>query len=248
MGGSMGLCRVLIADGNESFREALRDALKDEFHIAIACDGTHALELLQSFQPDVLVIDTMLSGLEFFSILQSECVQKLSPAILATTDYRCEYIAESAEKLNIAYIIVKPCPAKAIANRVRDLAMHRLTPYRKELFLRDAVTSILLEFGIAARTQGFPYLRDGILFYLKQPDLSITKHLYPAVAAGSATGVTKEQVERCMRTAIRSAWGRSEPALWEQYFRTNGKPPSNGVFISTLAELVRLRTAQSAII
>ena len=49
--------KLLIADSSQPFLDALQDIFHKEFVLQLCQDGETALELLQSFQPDALVIN-----------------------------------------------------------------------------------------------------------------------------------------------------------------------------------------------
>jgi hypothetical protein len=100
------------------------------------------------------------------------------------------------------------------------------------------VTSHLLALGVSTKHDGFNYLREAILLMAKEPTQSVTKVLYPAVA--HICGCNKDNVERCIRTALGSAWKRQDKLLWQKYFPNAEQCPSNSVFISRLAEALLL--------
>ena len=72
----------------------------------------------------------------------------------------------------------------------------------------------------------------------KDPAQSVTKVLYPEVAR--THGCNKDNVERCIRTALGSAWKRHNIEVWQKYFPTADHCPSNAVFISRMAEALLL--------
>jgi DNA-binding response OmpR family regulator len=57
--------RILVADDDPDLLELLRLNLEAEGHIvAVACDGTEALEMAMQVRPDLLVLDVMMPGLD----------------------------------------------------------------------------------------------------------------------------------------------------------------------------------------
>ena len=101
-----------------------------------------------------------------------------------------------------------------------------------------SVTELLLSLGFSTKHNGFAYLREAILLMAKDPAQSVTKVLYPAVA--HICGCNKDNVERCIRTALGSAWKRQDKAMWLKYFPNADHCPSNAVFLSRLAEALLL--------
>ena len=58
---------VLIADANEDLALTLRSAIADENEfdvVGIATDGQQALELIQEKQPDLLILELLLTKIE----------------------------------------------------------------------------------------------------------------------------------------------------------------------------------------
>ena len=68
--------RILIADGDRAIREALSRALSLEgYDVVQAADGAAALQLIESSQPDVAVLDVMMpnvDGLTVCRVLRAE--------------------------------------------------------------------------------------------------------------------------------------------------------------------------------
>ena len=100
------------------------------------------------------------------------------------------------------------------------------------------------EVGVPASIRGYDYIRDSIMMALSDREIlrSITKELYPSIAKSHKT--TPSRVERAIRHAVEVAWSRGDVDVINGIFgytvkSTKGKP-TNGEFISMLAERVRL--------
>jgi signal transduction histidine kinase len=63
--------RILIADDNKDMREYLRRILAKEWTVRTAPDGEAALAIARAWQPDVLVSDVMMPGLDGFGLLRA---------------------------------------------------------------------------------------------------------------------------------------------------------------------------------
>ena len=238
--------KLLIAEGTEDFRMALADALRGAYTLRECGDGPQALQLMQSFQPDVVVLDLMLPGLDGITLLQRAVELDMHPMVLATTRFHNDYVIESAQNLGVGYIMVKPCDLRATVARLVDLSqrIHPSRPDRPDE--KTFVSNALLALGIPTRLKGYAYLREAILRMAKDPGQPITKELYPAVAAAFKTENAKvdyTHVERSIRSAIGVAWKERDEHLWSMYFLPKGdgniRCPSNGEFISRLAESLR---------
>ena len=93
--------KLLIADGTEDFRLALSEILQETYHVCSCQNGKEALALLRSFQPDVLVLDLMIPGLDGISLLQAASSEGICPMVLATTRVSNSYVLDSAYRLGV---------------------------------------------------------------------------------------------------------------------------------------------------
>jgi len=229
--------KLLIADCNEDYRSALAATLTGQYHVLCCRTGTEALELLHHEHPDILVLDLMLPELDGLTLLERACADGIRPMVLAVTPLFSGYVFSCAQRLGIEYLVRKPCDIDAVASRIKDLSQRLKAPASKTDSV-SYITDVLLSMGFSTKHNGFAYLREAILLMAKDPTLSVTKVLYPAVAR--MCNCHKENVERSMRTALDCAWERGNPALWNRYFPNAVQRPSNAVFISRIAEALLL--------
>jgi two-component system response regulator (stage 0 sporulation protein A) len=75
---------------------------------------------------------------------------------------------------------------------------------------------IMIELGFPENLRGTDYLRRAAAEWLRDPGQSLTKDLYPGIAA--AVGAESMQVERCMRHAIERAWQQGNPDMQRRIF------------------------------
>lgn len=233
---------LLIADSSPDFCSRLHSELKDAFVIQCCTNGKEAMEYLRSRRPDVIVLDLMLPQLDGISLLCKAAACGIQPAVLATTRLVTEYILETAQKLSVDYLIKKPCDISAAAERVRDLRSRIQQISAPAPDPAEVICRCLTELGFSNKLRGYAYLRDALLLWSKEPGVTFTKVLYPEV--GSLHGTNGILVERCMRSAINTAWENRREDIWAQYFQTdaNGRVPhpSNSTFITELSGVLRL--------
>lgn len=236
----MEMLKLLIADAGESFRLALAEQTRGIYRIRICQEGKEALQMILSYKPDLVVLDMMLPGLDGISILQAAADAGIHPVVLATTKFASDYLASSAHRLGVGYMMVKPCDVKATVARLMDLAEHLNPAEAARPDPRTAVSNTLLALGFSTKLRGYGYLREAILETMRCPGQMVTKELYPRV--GKLCGATGVQVERSIRSAIAKAWEERDAALWRVYFRHSSddqqKRPTNSVLISCLAERI----------
>ena len=235
---SMELPRILIADGSEEFRCELSLALRGSYIVISCADGKQALELLESYRPELLVLDLMLPGLDGITLMQRLQNMHMHPAILATTRFVSDYVINAAQQLGAKYMMLHPCDIQGTMERIADL--HRLSEHPVSLRPdgRSMVSNMLLALGVPTKLRGYYQLREAVLLMAADPSQSITKQLYPAVA--KLCDATAQQVERAARSAIRAAWEHRDERVWRRYFQQDPcghiPRPSNAEFITRLAD------------
>lgn len=240
------MLKLLIADAMEEFRTALADRLAGSFVIRCCNHGKQTMELIDSFRPDVLVLDLMIPELDGISLLQRLEDEGKMPIVLATTRMNTDYVMDALTRLGVGYLLVKPCDLNAAVSRIRDMA-ERINPaVRPRPELHTTITNILLTMGFPAKLHGFAYLREAVELSVRNPGQLVTKELYPEV--GKRCDASWEQVERSIRSAIATAYRNRNEEVWQQYFQPGKEGtvirPTNNAFISTLAARLRESSLQ----
>lgn len=235
----MNRLNLLIVDGSEDFRLALDQHLRALYTVHHASDGEQALQICQVSSPDLIILDLMLTGMDGIYLLQEIQRRGFRPHVLVVTKMYTDYVFDAADELGVDYVMRKPCKPTVVAQRVQDLAK-RSRPKQSTItdpaaYLNERITQA----NFSTRHRGFAYLRESVLIFYRNPGMSITKELYPAVAV-KFDGVTWQQVERSIRSAISCAWTKSGETGWAELlpdiFGGITKCPSNGDVITRLAE------------
>lgn len=242
------MLKLLIADGMEEFRTALSEVLRGAFIVRTCHEGTQTLEVLKTFKPDAVVLDLTLPGLDGISLLQRMADMGLQPVVLATTRFASDYVLERITRQGVGFVMIKPCDVQAVAARMSEMTQRISLPEIGQPDTRTSASNILLTLGVPTKLRGYPYLREALLRSMKDPNQSVTKELYPAVAG--ACGATAIQVERSIRSAIQAAWENRDEQVWRMYFQPGPDGsiprPTNATFISRLAECLTLSRAAGA--
>lgn len=229
--------RVLIAETSEEFGAALANLLVDTFAVQRCADGLTAMELMERFSPDVLVLDLMLPRLDGLGMLEE--VRRVHPEcdVMVTTRFVSDFVLAGLERLGVHYLMIEPCNLNSAAQRVRELAEASAGKLPRTPDPRSAASNLLRELGISTRRRGFVCLREAVLLYVRDPMQSVTKELYPAV--GRICGCNPAQAERVIRLAIQAACD-TPTEQWQQVFGHRGQSgrPSNGLFIARAAEIL----------
>lgn len=232
------LTRILIADSCEDFCLALTELLQERYSVQTCQDGVRAAALVESFCPELLVVDLMLRGADGLHVMRLARQALGKIPLLVTSRFYPPYVFHALEELRVDYAVSKPCCLDVLAQRIDELAalapveqIPRESPY-------TVVTAALLELGMTASRAGFQYCRDAILMLREDPSLRLTKEVYPQIASRYNTGPSA--VEKSIRDSIAAAWQCERQERLERYFSraSNGvyPRPSNHVFLSTLTE------------
>ena len=233
---------LLIADGSEAFAAKLTEVLRTSYHVRVCYDGYTALEQMREKKPDILILDLLLPGLDGISLLYTAAAEGLLSHVLGLTRFSSSYVLESAERLGVHYLMMKPCEPEAISARLKDLMKSARADPQVQPDIRATVSNVLLTLRIPTKLRGYICAREAILYLVRCPGMSVTKELYPAVAA--LCDGTPAQVERAIRGAIQAGWTQGAGEAWEQFFkrRSDGMihKPSNGEFLSRIADYLRL--------
>jgi DNA-binding NarL/FixJ family response regulator len=120
--------RVLIADDHGSFRRALRTALEysSAYEIcAEAKDGIEAVRLAKESDPDVIILDLLMPGLNGFNAAKK--IRELLPntPIVLLTLYDNRQVQLEADHCGISAVISKTQPGRLL--NVLDEALSSLT-------------------------------------------------------------------------------------------------------------------------
>lgn len=230
--------KLLIAQAMEEFRAALTKIFDGKYQISTCADGNTALELIRTQKPDILILDLMLPQLDGITLLR-RVGPDVPPVILATTRLASAYVLQTAKDMGIGYLMIQPCSATAVEERVADMLWRQRFSSTNQADPQVITASYLLELGIARNLDGFDQLRIAVPLFAQDMHQSLCKELYPTVAMlwGSGDG---RKVERSMRKAIHTAWELRDDKVWSKYLRPNAlgeiPRPSNKVFMSRLAD------------
>ena len=110
--------------------------------------------------------------------------------------------------------------------------------------LECEIAVMLRILGVQPDVRGWRYIVDAVMLVVENEGMlyAITKELYPAIARKNGTTATR--VERCIRSAIETAWKEGDAEAQQHYFGSIVGPekgkPTNGAVIGGLSQWVRL--------
>lgn len=256
--------RILIADANDEFRAILSDALNAEEDLDVVgavSNGVDALLKNAELQPDIVIMDLVLSKLDGLEVLQRLTESDNHPQTIILSSFITPKLVSDCSRLGADYFILKPCEMPMLLSRIRMLSHpskafpslgFETTDLRKgqtQDDLEAMVTDVIHEIGVPAHIKGYQYLREAIILTINDMEMinAVTKVLYPAVA--KKFGTTPSRVERAIRHAIEVAWDRGDIEVLQKFFgytvsNIKGKP-TNSEFIAMIADSLTLKRKQS---
>jgi DNA-binding response OmpR family regulator len=144
--------RVLLIEDDARIRKVLRLALQDEgYDVTEAADGEQGLEELARDEPDVVLLDLMLPGMDGFSVCRRIRHDSRVPVIMVTARTDSHDVVAGLEAGADDYV-TKPLVAKELSARIRAL-LRRVEPAADHRPRRADVgdLSIGLDDGVVTR-------------------------------------------------------------------------------------------------
>ena len=245
--------KVLLADASNEFRGLLQAALEEteEFTVVASVgDGAEAARMVREKQPDLVLMDMILPGLDGLGLLdQIAALKENRPEVIVVSQFVGDKVVRSAVNRGVYYYMPKPCELDSLIERMRQAMLPSGDNAGREeetsQELSAQVTAIIHEIGVPAHIKGYQYLREAILIAVEDIEVinAVTKVLYPEVARRYNT--TPSRVERAIRHAIEVAWDRGDLETLQKFFgytvsNTKGKP-TNSEFIAMIADRLVLQ-------
>jgi DNA-binding NarL/FixJ family response regulator len=116
--------RIVVADDHPIFRDGLCRllALEEDFEVvAQAQDGRQVLDVLQQFDPDILLLDLKMPGLDGLATLQrlQASKNKTRVIVLTASDDKNEFV--QAMKLGTSGIVLKQTATELLIKSIRKV-------------------------------------------------------------------------------------------------------------------------------
>src|SRR3954468_116679 len=116
--------RIVVADDHPIFRDGLCRllGLEEDFEVvAQAQDGSQVLEILQKLEPDVLLLDLKMPGLDGLATLQrlQAARNKTRVIVLTASDDKNEFV--QAMKLGTSGIVLKQTATELLIKSIRKV-------------------------------------------------------------------------------------------------------------------------------
>jgi DNA-binding NarL/FixJ family response regulator len=119
------MIRVLLVDDQPLARAGLKLILSpaDGFAIAGECsDGAEALSAAASLQPDIIVMDVRMKGMDGVEATRRLRATPNAPPVLILTTYDDDEVLSAALRAGVAGFLLKDAPAEDVIRAVRTVA------------------------------------------------------------------------------------------------------------------------------
>ena len=259
--------KIIVADDNQNFCQMIQnyfEGQEDLTLVGMAYNGLEAMELIQTQEPDLIILDLVMPNLDGLGVLEriNARTTMKRPKIIMLTAFGQESLTHQAMMLGVDYFILKPFDLDILGKRISSLtqdipssipaqssASPIVTTVGSGHNLFSEVTAMMHQIGIPAHVKGYQYIRDAILMVVEDVSLlgAVTKELYPNVAKKNDTAPSR--VERGIRHAIELAWMRGHTDTLKKIFgysvNIERQKPTNSEFIALLADKFRVMSMVS---
>ena len=138
--------RIVVADDHPIFRDGLCKllALEEDFEVvAQAQDGRQVLEVLQQYEPDILLLDLKMPGLDGLGTLQrlQAVKNKTRVIVLTASDDKNEFV--QAMRLGTSGIVLKQTATELLIKSIRKV-------HAGEIWLDSHTTAAVIRQFVAA--------------------------------------------------------------------------------------------------
>jgi two-component system, OmpR family, alkaline phosphatase synthesis response regulator PhoP len=132
------MTRILIIEDNDDLAYGLRNNLEIEgYQVEVAADGTRGLQRVREANPDLVVLDLMLPGLDGFRVLRAMRAEFLTMPVLILTARGEESDKVRGLKLGADDYVTKPFGVLELLARVEALLRRSSTTSRSVEHIGD---------------------------------------------------------------------------------------------------------------
>ena len=119
--------KVCIVDDNRDLVRLLDDYISTEEDmevVGVAYNGQECLNMLQSANPDVLLLDIIMPHLDGLAVLEKLHEENIgnSPNVIMLTAFGQEDVTKKAVELGASYFMLKPFDMENLANTIRQVS------------------------------------------------------------------------------------------------------------------------------
>lgn len=244
--------KIVILESNEEFLSELKNCFEEQADYSIcgvSGSGSVGIGLINQYKPDVVLLDTVLSGEDGFGVMKY--IKENAPTcnVFVVSGFTDDKLVSKAISRGAKYYFIKPVAAATVRERIKDVLEEQSAEYlvaaqtrdkRRVTSLDEKISNIFISIGIPPHIMGYQYLREGIKMTIDDSTIinNVTKKLYPEI--GAKYNTTASKVERAIRHAIEVAWNRGRIEAINSIFGVRvyigNERPTNSEFIALVAD------------
>ncbi|AET70919.1 response regulator with CheY-like receiver, AAA-type ATPase, and DNA-binding domains [Desulfosporosinus orientis DSM 765] len=117
-----GVAKILVVDDQLGVRRLLFETFREDQHeVEMAADGEEAVQLLNTFKPDLILMDMKMPGMNGIETLRQIRALDRQVGVIMMTAYGDAQNMEQAKELGILHYLSKPFDLFELRERVRDI-------------------------------------------------------------------------------------------------------------------------------
>lgn len=139
--------RMVVANTDENFVRTLRESLIGDDSIEVVAstnNGIEAIRMIHDYNPDIILLDVVLPGLDGFGVMgaiQGPSRTGIIPKIIVTSEIAIEHFVTKAIQLGACYYMVRPIDNETLKTRIKEFACNDI---KKNIIIDDTVDEVPL--------------------------------------------------------------------------------------------------------
>lgn len=118
----LGMAKILVVDDQLGVRRLLFETFREDQHeVEMAANGEEALQLLKTFEPDLILMDMKMPGMSGLETLGQIRALDRRVGVIMMTAYGDTQNMEQAKELGILHYMGKPFELFELRERVREI-------------------------------------------------------------------------------------------------------------------------------
>lgn len=114
--------KILVVDDQFGVRRLLYEAFREDgYEVEMAGGGAEALSILSEFQPDLIIMDMKMPGMNGIETLRQIRLQNNDIKVMMMTAYGDAQNMEQARELGVLHYLSKPFDLFELRNKVQEI-------------------------------------------------------------------------------------------------------------------------------
>ena len=234
--------RVLIASADEMFAQKLQKHLQADYFVETCGSGKWALELVNTFSPDIIILDNKITERDCLSVIQATRLSGKMIRFIVVSNFLSPYVEGRLASLDVDVVVTKPCKLTTIAGHLQNLCQMIEYGECSDWSLEQVLDDLMMMLGFSVGSDKYRQVKEAILLRYHDPGM-LMKEVYLEIV--SKYGAKGKSVEKAFRDAIRVAWNNGDRTIWNLLFYHRPDKdhpwPSNDEFICRIVLFLQQR-------